>query len=176
MIFLTEDNVEFHAFPLKQYHYKLNIGESCYAIRFITDDKEEYIISTYKNKQKCLNMCKCFSKKLKIQTHFIEVTRISEHEFTYETHSLRNNIPGTQNGKFTQKNVLHHYYNDEYSIGVKYHNNVKPNKCDNNEFSINPSYLSDEYDDIKNNQAFNDEFLINPSYATSDFMKNKTDF
>lgn len=171
MLFEAKNGKVFRGIQIDQYDYNLDIDESCYAVRFVLYNEEEYILAHCESEKEAKIKCANFNKIFKTKTHFILVTRISETEYEYETCSTdpSKSLPGTPYGKFTQKQKIKH--NSDYSIGSSYvYNHIVPKDYEKpDEFTVGASYLAEEC--MSDNPIFNDEFAINASFASSDFYE-----
>ena len=171
MLFEARNGKLFRGIQIDQYDYKLSIDDSCYAVRFVLDNEEEYILAHCESEKKAKIKCARFNSIFKTKTHFILVTRVSETEYEYEVCSTdpSKSVPGTPYGKFTQSPKIK--YNSDYSIGSRHvYSHTMPDGYEApDEFTIGASYVAEEY--MSDNPIFNDEFTINASFASSDFYE-----
>lgn len=172
MIFEAKNGRVFKGFPIDKYHYKLNINESCYAVRFVLYNEEEYILAHCKTEKEAKIKCSNFNKNFKTKTHFIKVTRVSENKYEYDscTTDVTKSQPGTPYGSFTQEPYVEDV--GDFTIGGKYTYNNTKSKINTDEFTIGASVLAEEC--RKENPIFDDEFTIGASYASSDFYEYQT--
>lgn len=172
MIFEAKNGRVFKGFPINEYHYNLKIDHSCFAVRFVLDNEEEYILSHCKTEKEAKIKCSNFNKQFLTKTHYIKVTRVSETKYEYETCSddITRSVPGTPYGSFTQEQSIEEI--DDFTIGGRYlYNKIRNNhkKEINDEYTIGASYLASEC--VVENPIFDDEFAIGASYASSDFYE-----
>lgn len=179
MLFEARHGNQFNGFPINKYRFNLGINESCFAIRMILDDEEEYILAHCSSMKRAKSKHRDFVKCLGIKTDIIKVTRVNGTQFEYEA-QRKSSIPiiGTPYGKFKQS-ISQKLDIDDYTIGGRYLYekiqvplNKKAKLEEPGEFDIDPSYLASEC--IKDNPLFDDEFTIGASYASDDFYQYQT--
>ena len=160
----------FNAFPINKFRYNLEVNESCYAVRFVFNDNDEYIIKKYQTLSQAKTKCEQFTKKFKVPVGTIKVTRVSDSEYEYEAcwRNMKKDHVGKLNGTFTQVPVTKI---DEFTVRGRNHYFSIPNgrECPD-DFTIGASYLADEC--VKDNPIVDDEFVIGASYASSDFYEH----
>lgn len=163
-----KNNRVFNAYPLTKYHYNLKVSESCFAVRFVFDDGDEYVVKKYDTLEKAKAKCEQFNHRYKVNTHPIKVTRVSYDKYTYETCTRRSHSKhGTRDGIFTQVPASKV---DDFTIrGRTHHYDYYKDKAQPDDFTIGASYLAEEC--IKPNAVMDDEFAIGASYASSDFYE-----
>lgn len=170
MIFETKRGKVFRGIQINIYRYNLRINESCFAVRLVLDNEEEYILAHRSGKKKAAKACSNFNHIFGIKTHYIRVTRVSETEYEYEVCATdpTRSIPGTPYGKFTQK-LIDYYDISSYERYVHNKASIPDDYEKPDEFTIGASYLAEEcrYD----NPIFNDEFTIGASFCSSDFYE-----
>lgn len=169
MIFESKNGKLFKGFPLTEFRYKLKINESCYAVRMVLYNEEEYILSQCKSIKEAKIRCDRYNKIFKTKTHFIKVTRVSDTKYEYESCNDSGKLqPGTPYGSFNQSgNAIEEI--DDYTIGGRYIYNKSylKDKEKPDDFTIGASYCAEEC--IPDDPMLNDEFTIGASYASSDF-------
>lgn len=171
MLFEARNHKVFRGISIEKYHYNIEIGESCFAVRFVLKNKEEYILAQAKTEKEIKIKCSKFNKTFKTKTHFIKVTRTSDVDYEYEscTDDPSRHQPGTPYGKFKQEPFLECVCDYSVGGGYIYKYTVPKDYEKPDEFTIGASYLAEEC--RSDNPIFNDEFTIGASFASSDFYE-----
>lgn len=149
MLFESRNGKQFIGWPITEYRYNLEVGTSCYAVRMVLDNEEEYVLGHCGKLSKCKYKCSCFNKSLQTKTHCVKVTRLSDTKYEYEVvrddpYYNHKSIPGNPYCTFEQKKVTAE--TDEFAIGYKRHKHTyKPENAEEpDEFTIGASYYVSE--------------------------------
>lgn len=142
MIFEARNGKTFKGWPISKYRYNLEVNESCYAIRMVLDNGEEYIVGHESDEVKCKKRCANFNKTFETKVHYIKVTRTSDEDYSYNVISAtpNRNRPGTTDGKFVQE-VKDQF--DEFTINPSYYrptNIEKTKEKDTSNLSLSELY------------------------------------
>ncbi len=144
MIFEANNEKTFRGFPLNKYRFNLEVNESCYAIRFVLDNGEEYILWHNSDEVACKKKCAWFNREYNTKVHYIKVTRVSDTDYQYSmSHAnTRKAIHGTVSGIFKQEQQQQF---DDYTINPSYYKPThveknRANKKDKEDISLNDLY------------------------------------